>query len=104
MARMPPDISQRFFGQAKACRDLGSPFTARLCELLAERLEDSSRFARRIFAWPPQTALNDAVALRTVAGFHALARAGRAPKLTAVYPPHDAGDDALWPAIQATIS
>lgn len=31
-------IRQSFRRQAKACEDLGSPFTARLCTMTAERL------------------------------------------------------------------
>src|SRR5262245_21632132 len=103
MSAMPPEIRDRFLGQAKACRDLGSPFTARLCELLAHRLDGTSRFAKRIFDWPPERALDDALALRTAAGFHALVRSRRAAELVATYPPHDASDDALWSAVQSAI-
>lgn len=104
MTQVPQQVADHFRGQAKACRELGSPFTARLCELFAARLDAGSRYAHRIFDWPPVMMLPDAVALRAVAGLHALVRSGRQPELAAVYPPHKADDDALWAAVEAAIA
>lgn len=98
------EIRAHFLGQAKACEGLGSPFTARLCALLADRLDETSRFGRRIATWPPANCRADAVALRAAAALHALVRAGRADALAQVYPPHRADDVALWAAIAATVA
>ena len=45
-------IRQSFLRQAKACADLGSPFTARICTLAAERLTDETRVGTMILGWP----------------------------------------------------
>ena len=63
MSNMNPHVLETFRFQAEACRSLGSPFTAALCDLLAERLTDSSRFGARILNWP-DSARADAIALR----------------------------------------
>ena len=81
---------------------LGSPFTALVCRLLADRLEPDSLFARRIGGWKGN-AKDDALPLSAVGGLHALARSGRCPALSAVYPPHAADPDAVWTGIEAAI-
>ncbi|SFH97152.1 hypothetical protein SAMN05216304_101182 [Bosea sp. OK403] len=43
---------RNFHDQAGYCRELGSPFTAELCDLLGSRLDHSSRFGRRVLGWP----------------------------------------------------
>ncbi len=45
-------IRQSFVRQAKACADLGSPFTARLCTLAAERLTDDNQVGATVLGWP----------------------------------------------------
>jgi len=81
---------------------LGSPFTALLCRLLADRLEPDSLFARRIGGWKGNPK-DDALPLRAVGGLHALARSGRCPALSAAYPPHAADPDTVWAAVVAAI-
>jgi hypothetical protein len=85
--RLPDEIADAFSFQAKACRDLASPFTAALCETLVAGLDESSAFGRRICAWGPR-AKADALALRACGALHFLARSGKARALAAVYPPH----------------
>lgn len=94
---------ENFHQQAKACRTLGSPFTAELCILLASTIDDSSAFGRRLIGWP-DTARNDAMALRACGALHALARSGREPVLTAHYPPHPFDAEALRTAIKGAIA
>lgn len=94
---LPEPIADAFHRQAEACDDLGSPFTARLCRLLAERLP-RGRFSARIANWQGNLA-DAALALRAVGGLHALARSGRCTPLTAAYPPNVSGDQALWDAV-----
>lgn len=103
MSNMNPHVLETFRFQAEACRSLGSPFTARLCELLADRLTDSSRFGARIISWP-ESARADALALRATGALHSLVRSGRARELATLYPPLEAKPDQLWNAIEAAIA
>lgn len=96
----PDPFVDAFDRQAAACRDLGSPFNAMVCTLLRERLTADSSFGRRIRDWPGQP-VADALALRACGGLHALARSGRCPALTAIYPPTAAGPEAVWAGIAA---
>lgn len=91
-------VLEQFAGQARYCEQLGSPFTARLCRLLAARLDRRTRFGDRILGWAGDP-YADNVALRAAGALHALARSGWEPGLAAVYPPHAASDKALWAAI-----
>jgi hypothetical protein len=99
---LPTHIAESFHGQADACVMLGSPFTALVCRLLADRLEPDSLFARRIGGWEGNPK-DDALPLRAVGGLHALARSGRCPPLSAAYPPHVAEPDAVWAGVLAAI-
>jgi hypothetical protein len=85
--------------QAHWCTALGSPFTALLCTLVADRLDPATPFGRRLDGWPgsPQ---DDALMLRITGGLHAMVRAGKAPALMALYPPAPMPKpDALWAAL-----
>jgi hypothetical protein len=83
---MPATIIESFLQQAEASDNLGSPFTAGLCRVLAERLTHTSRFGHRILDWPGDP-LTDALPLRACGALHALARSGWEPEFSAVYPP-----------------
>ncbi|TCR60530.1 DUF2332 family protein [Bosea sp. BK604] len=96
-------IHAHFMGQAVGCRQLGSPFTALFCELMAERLDRSSAFDRRIFDWPGDPRA-DALSLRAAGACNALARSGRDPALRAAYPPNETQAEPLWQAVQAAIA
>lgn len=100
---MLPSVKSHFQNQAAACRDLGSPFTAMLCEVLAENLGPGSLFSDRISRWPGNP-LNDALALRAAGGLHALARSGQCRPLTDVYPPHSTRPDRLWIGVETAIA
>jgi hypothetical protein len=101
--RMSGEVLKSFRRQAEASRKLGSPFTAMLCDVLAEGLSRESAFGRRILDWPGDPG-NDVLPLRATGGLHALARSGRAPALTAAYPPHLVDGTELWAALQASIN
>jgi hypothetical protein len=96
-------ILAQFADQASACDSLGSPFTAKLCRLLAERLDTGNAFGRRILEWPGDP-YADNVALRAAGALHALARSGWEPDLAAVYPPAEVSDHTLWVAIVGSLS
>ncbi len=99
-----PDISEAFERQAKACADMGAPFTSNLCRLLDARLDETTALGRRVAAWPGDSLWPDLVPLRVCAALNNLVRTGRAPALAAFYPPHTPGDDEpFWNAIAATI-
>ncbi len=102
----PPDSPFRAHArwQAHWCTALGSPFTAQLCTLVADRLDPATPLGRRLDSWPgnPQ---DDALMLRVTGGLHALVRAGKAPALAALYPPAPAPDpDALWAALAPVLA
>lgn len=84
---------------------MGAPFTARLCRLFGQRLDETSAFGKRVFAWPRETLWPDLVPLRCCAALNILVRTGRAPDLARFYPAGEgATDDDLWRAIAATIA
>ncbi|RYE07888.1 MAG: DUF2332 family protein [Hyphomicrobiales bacterium] len=91
-------VLKQFADQAAACEELGSPFTARLCQILARRLDDRSRFGRRILQWEGDP-YADNVALRACGAVHALARSGWEPNLTRAYPPNPTSENAVWAAL-----
>jgi hypothetical protein len=95
-------ILSSFREQANSCRRLGSPFNGAVCDLLAEILDQTSRFGRRILSWPGDAG-PDALALRAAASLHALARSGQARYLTDAYPPHQASPDEIRNAIERAI-
>jgi len=101
-------IVRAFANQADACRILGSPFTARLCELLAIEIGNlGGAVAERLRDWPGDPGHRaDAVPLRLAAGLHALVLTGACKALASVYPPHHehAGEDALRSAVRHALS
>ncbi|MGY2048272.1 DUF2332 domain-containing protein [Methylobacterium sp. JK268] len=96
-------VRRAFATQAGHCARLGSPFTASLCGLLAERLNAETPLGGRILAWPgdPET---DALALRLCGGLHALVRAGRLPDIARRYPPAPLDPEGLWTALSAALA
>ncbi|MDJ0824477.1 MAG: DUF2332 family protein [Rhodobacter sp.] len=92
--------------QATACAGLGSPFTARLLRLCAERLVPGSPVADRLFAWPGDiTAAGASVPLRLAGTLHGLVLDGTAPGLARLYPPNPSpADDRLWAAVDEALT
>lgn len=95
-------IRAHFLAQAKACDGLGSPFTARLCRILAQHLDEGTRTGRTVLGWPGDVRA-DAVSLRLCGGLHQLVLTGADAGLAAVYPPHDVGDDEIATAVTSAI-
>lgn len=77
-------FAQMAADQAQACRALGSPFTARILDLLPGLIAPASPLGQRLSGNSFQPA--QAMALRLAGALHALARAEDAI-LAAVYPP-----------------
>jgi hypothetical protein len=97
-------VRQAFRDQVQAGRSLGSPFTARFCELVAERLDRSTTVGEAVLDWPGDAGVKgDLLPARLAGALHALVIDAREPGLTAVYPPQDATDDTLWSGIVAAM-
>jgi hypothetical protein len=94
-------VRQAFLNQARACDALGSPFTARLCRLLAERLQPDGLVANRLLNWTGDPSSKaDSVPLRIAGCLHALVLEGRDALLATTYPPSAADDDSFWAIIR----
>lgn len=90
--------------QADWCRVLGAPFTARLCDALAQVVDRSTPVGRRLLDWPGDLFV-DAMTLRLVAGINAQVRSGAAEPLAALFPPRGDGDtDALAAALPPVLA
>ncbi|WP_323008748.1 DUF2332 domain-containing protein [Paracoccus sp. (in: a-proteobacteria)] len=94
---------EAFALQANACRALGSPLTARICEQLALILaKDDSVLARRVRTWPGDPSHRaDSVPLRLCGALHALVLTGQNPELAQAYA--EADDATLYQRISHTI-
>jgi len=93
---------EAFLRQAEACRQMGSPFTGRVCETLAANLDSTTQFGAKILAWPGDP-IEDALPLRAAGALNWLARQGFYSELTAQYPPNSPNED-LARIIKATIT
>jgi hypothetical protein len=101
---LPPALTDAFRAQARACRDLGSPFTARLCDLIADRLPADTPVGAHIAAWSGDPGPSGtSVPLRLAGTLNRLRLSGD-PILTPAWPPHDVPDAALWAAIHTTLT
>ena len=95
------DIRAVFVQQAVWCRELGSPLTGLLCEMLGSKLDRSTKIGRLILDLPVgQPAVQfDALPLplRLAGGLHALVRRGRLSALARLYPPQPVPQgEVLW--------
>ncbi len=96
-------VLQAFQRQAENCRNLGSPFTAHLCERLAAILDDTTALGRAVVGWPLDPVAS-ALALRLCGALNMAVRAGCAPLLAQLYPPVSDTGPAFDAALQATIA
>lgn len=94
------DVSDLFAAQVADCRELGSPFTARVLNMVLGLLDPASELGRRVLAAPVLP--EDKLPLRLAGALHALARAGDVD-LAAVYPPHHASDADLAGALARAV-
>jgi len=98
-------IREAFRLQAGYCRDLGSPFTAGLCEIIGERLTPDYPVGARVLHWQGKPdAMNDSVPLRLAGALHALASRGTHPGLSEVYPPNPLPEKkTLWQQVRKVL-
>jgi hypothetical protein len=95
-------VRDAFSTQARICAEMGSPFTARLCDLFAARLRKGDRVSERLLEWPGDAGGRaDALPLRIAGALHGLVLEDRNAGLATVYPPNDtrASDNDIWSAI-----
>lgn len=96
----PARLTQAFEVQAEHCEAMGSVFMGRLCRLFASREWPATALRDRVFAWDGDvSSAGQSIPLRLAGGLHALVLRGH--ELSAVYPPRDATDDAVWAAVCA---
>jgi hypothetical protein len=103
---MPSDaVIAHFVEQAGSCEAYGSPFMARLLELLARDIEAGGPTAERVAGWP-RSPRADALSLRITGALHAAALSGRDPALAAEYPAaRPAWDMArVWPLARSFLA
>lgn len=93
---------QAFEAQAQYCDANDAPITARLCRGIAAAIDAGTETGRRILAWPGAP-IADALPLRTVGGFHALWRDGRARDLDALFQGREADRERIAGAVRATL-
>jgi len=97
-------VRESFRLQARYCRELGSPFTALLCETLGNNLDAQTRVGREVLSWPGKPdAMNDSIPLRLAGGLHALAMSNSEAVLTACYPPNPLPDENSFWAVLANV-
>jgi len=88
-----------FYDQARSNRGLGSPFTAQVLRLVAEKVAPGTPVMDRMLAWPGDISNRGAsLPLRLLGGLHSLVLTGACPDLAACYPPNPTPDDAALSA------
>lgn len=97
------ETAAHFEAQAAACERLGSGFTAKVCRLLIEILDETTRTGALIDHWEGDLR-QDAVALRICGGFHRLVLESKNDDLAACYPPNPTSDFTLKSALQRALS
>lgn len=96
-------MRDHFESQARSCDRLGSPFTARMCRLLADILDGDTATGRKALGWVGDPGA-DALALRLCGAMHALVLSGRDEQLAAQYPPSRTDETDLREAAMAALT
>lgn len=99
----PDEVRRHFLSQGEACEKLGSPFTAKLCRVLADNLETVSKTGNRVLNWSGSPRA-DALALRLCGGLHQLVLFKRDSALQGVYPPNSRSTQMLAAAVTNAIN
>jgi hypothetical protein len=98
---MPSAVVEHFIEQSRHCEDYGSPFMARLLEVLGRDIEDGGPAAELVASWP-RSPRADALAIRLAGALHAAVLSGRDPALAAEYPAAQPAWDMarVWPRVR----
>lgn len=86
-----PTVIAHFRKQASACRNMGSPFTALLCEHLINQLDQHTRTGSRIENWPGDP-VADALALRLCGALQSIIITNPDDPLGQIYPHGNHGE------------
>lgn len=87
---MRKDLIEAFHHQAVACRDLGSPFMARLMLAVPQVFPEGGALAARLDGWQGDLGPSGAsLPLRLAGGLHHLVLTGQDAALASVWPPQD---------------
>lgn len=86
---LPPDLTEAFERQEKACRNLGSPFTALLCGTIAQYGLPASNIRSAMVEWEGDpSAAGDALPIRFAGALHELVLTAADSQLCSIYPPN----------------
>jgi hypothetical protein len=96
----PDLISDAFRAQVIDCRQLGSPFTAAVLQILLENIESGGGLAGAVADWQGDPRA-DALPIRLAGALHALVLNGSQPQLAQLYPGGGSEDP---PALRVAIS
>lgn len=97
-------LASAFHDQGIACGNLGSPFMARLCAMLAEHWPATGILAQTCARFDGDLGpAGVSLPLRIAGGLHAIVLQGHDPELNALYPPHDPQDAAFRAGILAAL-
>lgn len=97
-------LREAFNAQARACAELGSPFMARLLDLLAQDWPEDTALATKVAGFSGDLGPSGhSLPLRIAAGLHALVLSREAPALARHYPPHDPDPAELRPVLLETL-
>jgi hypothetical protein len=99
------EIVAHFREQAGFCRQLGSRFTAELCEAMAADIEAGGPTAKLVKDWPSDPR-RDALSLRLAGYLHHCVLTGAAGELGALYPGKDPdwSMERVWPAARSWLA
>lgn len=98
---MGESVREAFRIQAFYCARMDAPIYARLCEVIADRLQRDSEVARRVLDWSGEPT-RDALPLRLIGGLHALVLDRADDALAAVFAGMVVAPDAIAAALAAT--
>lgn len=89
LKRLPDRLAQAFARQGNSCRHLGSPFTAMICDTIAERGLPDTKVRHMLESWDGDpTTDGDALPVRLCGALHQLVITDMDPVLASVYPPN----------------
>ncbi|MEO0634337.1 MAG: DUF2332 family protein [Pseudomonadota bacterium] len=97
-------LIQAFRDQAVACTNLGSPFTGRVLNILADSWNPTTVLGQNFARYQGDVGpAGHSLPLRLAGALHALVLLKRVPALVAAYPPERASDEALRAAVEAAV-
>ena len=95
-------VREAFRIQAFYCGRMDAPIYARLCEVIADRLDRDGEVARRVLDWPGEPT-RDALPLRLIGGLHALVLDHADDALAAVFAGTVTESEAIAAVLTATL-